>query len=130
MKNIIDEKDLNQLIEIIEETCRSQDLSDGYLIDHNQSTRHNIGIGEYAYGITMVPASWVLPYLKELKEIKDEPKDLNLAEAYKGINKILDTSKNSTILVLDDLKIQYKGISLDTIDGKKENYIISKHVDL
>lgn len=34
--------------------------------EHGYLTRENIGIGEHAYGIVMVPEDWVLPYLKEL----------------------------------------------------------------
>ena len=63
---------LDKLIEEIESKIQSRDLSDSYLRENNCSTRNDIGIGEYVYGITMVPADWVLPYLKELQQIKME----------------------------------------------------------
>lgn len=60
--------ELENLIKEIQEKIQTRDLSDEYLINHNCSTRKDIGIGEYQYGITMVPADWVLPFLLELKE--------------------------------------------------------------
>lgn len=60
--------ELEKLIEEIQEKMQARDLSDEYLIEHNCSTRKDIGIGEYQYGITMVPCEWVLPFLLELKE--------------------------------------------------------------
>ena len=65
---------LNDLIERMKNACSARDLSDNYLRNCGCSTRDEIGIGEYAYGITMIPCSWVLPYLKELKEIKEKEK--------------------------------------------------------
>lgn len=62
--------DLNKFIEIMEEKISRFDLSDDFLLDHSEATRYDVGIGEYIYGITMVPCEWVLPYLKELRELK------------------------------------------------------------
>lgn len=59
-------ENLRQLIEAIESESQRKSLSDGWLEAHGHSTRENMGIGEYAYGIVMVPEEWVLPYLKEL----------------------------------------------------------------
>lgn len=59
-------ENLRRLIEAIESESRRKSLSDGWLEEHGHSTRENVGIGEYAYGIVMVPEEWVLPYLKEL----------------------------------------------------------------
>lgn len=59
-------ENLRQLIEAIESESQRKSLSDGWLEEHGYSTRENMGIGEYAYGIVMVPEDWVLPYLKEL----------------------------------------------------------------
>lgn len=66
-----DEKlnNLNNLISQIEEKSKQYSLSDTYLRDFKYSTREEIGIGEYAYGIVLVPEDWVLPYLKELSSI-------------------------------------------------------------
>ena len=46
------------------------------LIDKGCSTRYDIGIGEYSYGITMIPCEWVLPYLKQLQEVDNHIKKL------------------------------------------------------
>lgn len=60
--------ELEELIETMEIRMKARDLSDAYLSHVGASTREEIGIGEYAYGITMVPCDWVLPYLKQLEE--------------------------------------------------------------
>lgn len=59
-------ENLRLLIEAIESKANSKSLSDGWLREHGKSTREDVGIGEYAYGIVMVPEDWVLLYLKEL----------------------------------------------------------------
>ena len=59
-------ENLRQLIEAIESKSQSKSLSDEWLEANRHSTREDLGIGEYAYGIVMVPEDWVLPYLKEL----------------------------------------------------------------
>lgn len=61
---------LNELIKKIEETNDCKSLSDEYLAEHGCSTREDIGIDEYSYGIVMCPVDWVLPYLKELVELR------------------------------------------------------------
>lgn len=58
-------ENLRLLIEAIESKANSKSFSDGWLREHGNSTREDVGIGEYAYGIVMVPEDWVLPYLKE-----------------------------------------------------------------
>lgn len=63
---------LEKLLEEMEEKMNNKDLSDDYLLENNCSTRDRIGIGEYSYGIVMVPCSWVYPYLEELRRIKLE----------------------------------------------------------
>ena len=60
---------LNQLIEEIENKERAKGLSDSYLSEHGYMTRNDVGVGEYSYGIIMIPTYWVLPYLKELRDI-------------------------------------------------------------
>lgn len=59
-------KILKKLIDDMNEKRNHIDLSDDYLMDNGHPCRDEVGIGEYAYGITMVPVSWVLPYLVEL----------------------------------------------------------------
>lgn len=70
-EKITDEKvnKLDNLILQIEEHSRHKSLPDTYLKEHEFNTREDIGIGEYAYGIVLVPEDWVLPYLKELSKI-------------------------------------------------------------
>ena len=64
--------ELEALLEEIKSKMNRYDLSDEYLSTHFQSTRSEIGIGEYSYGITMIPCEWIYPYLKELKELRDK----------------------------------------------------------
>jgi hypothetical protein len=59
------------MLEEMEAKMSSRDLSDDYLEEHKNSTREEIGIGEYAYGITMIPCSWVYPYLVKLSTYID-----------------------------------------------------------
>ena len=68
---VTDEKinELDSLILQIEERSKHKSLSDTYLKEHEYNTREDIGVGEYAYGIVLVPEDWVLPYLKELSNI-------------------------------------------------------------
>lgn len=68
---VTDEKinELDSLILQIEEHRKHRSLSDIYLREHECNTREDIGVGEYAYGIVLVPEDWVLPYLKELSNI-------------------------------------------------------------
>ena len=63
---------LEVLIEIMKIRMQAKDLSDSYLAKMGCSTREDIGIKEYPYGITMIPCSWVLPYLEELKEMRNK----------------------------------------------------------
>lgn len=62
--------ELEELIKTMELEMSRRDLSDNYLEENDFSTRYDIGIGEYSYGITMIPCSWVYDYLKELLEIR------------------------------------------------------------
>lgn len=48
-------ENLRQLIEAIESESKRKSLSDEWLEEHGYSTREDMGIGEYAYGIVMVP---------------------------------------------------------------------------
>ena len=62
--------ELHELLNEMKEKMRNRDLSDEYLREHDCSTRNEIGIGEYSYGITMIPCSWIYPYLEELRQLK------------------------------------------------------------
>nr|DAE03799.1 MAG TPA: hypothetical protein [Myoviridae sp. ct2Pw37] len=63
---------LDDLLNEMSEKMRNRDLSDEYLREHNNSTREEIGIGEYAYGITMIPCKWVYEYLSDYKRVLKE----------------------------------------------------------
>ena len=63
---------LDTLIKKIEDAEKARSLSDDYLLENGHSTREEVGIGEYSYGIIMVPEEWVLPYLKEYKKLLDK----------------------------------------------------------
>lgn len=67
---------LDDLLNEMSEKMRNRDLSDEYLREHNNSTREEIGIGEYAYGITMIPCEWVYEYLSDYKRILKENEEL------------------------------------------------------
>lgn len=67
---------LDDLLNEMSEKMRNRDLSDEYLREHNNSTREEIGIGEYAYGITMIPCEWVYEYLSDYKRVLKENESL------------------------------------------------------
>lgn len=70
--SLIDITKLNDFIEQIEQANKRYSLSDQYLEENNHLTRDEIGIGEMSYGIVMIPVDWILPYLKQLKDLKEE----------------------------------------------------------
>ena len=63
---------LVNLIDEIEQADKRYSLSDEYLKEENHLTRDEVGIGEMSYGIVMIPVDWILPYLKQLKDLKEE----------------------------------------------------------
>lgn len=67
--NMIDRNKLDNLIEEMNEKWNRYDLSDEYLSENGFSTRKDIGISEYVYGITMIPCDYIKPYLDELQRI-------------------------------------------------------------
>ena len=81
---------LDDLLNEMSEKIRNRDLSDEYLREHNNSTREEIGIGEYAYGITMIPCEWVYKYLSDYKRV------LEMNESWKSYSEELE-EKNTEI---------------------------------
>lgn len=69
---------LDDLLNEMSEKMRNRDLSDEYLREHNNSTREEIGIGEYAYGITMIPCEWIYEYLSDYKRVLKENEELKI----------------------------------------------------
>lgn len=99
---------LDNLLNEMSEKMRNRDLSDEYLREHNNSTREEIGIGEYAYGITMIPCEWVYEYLSDYKRALKENETLK--------NKLLDTLEGQKV------------IEEETPQYIKENYILKEKV--
>ena len=54
---------LHEMLKEMEEKMNRFDLSDDYLQANGHPTRQ---IGEYGYGVSMVPCDWVYPYLQAL----------------------------------------------------------------
>lgn len=54
------------------ETEMLADFSDSYLAEKGFETRADIGIGEYVFGITMMPCDWVYNYLLDYKRVLKE----------------------------------------------------------
>ena len=79
---------LDDLLNEMSEKIRNRDLSDEYLIEHNNSTREEIGIGEYAYGITMIPCEWVYEYLSDYKRVLKENEELKEYKKIAELTKI------------------------------------------
>ena len=95
---------LDDLLNEMSEKMRNRDLSDEYLREHNNSTREEIGIGEYAYGITMIPCEWVYEYLSDYKRVLEinevllkENEELKFKERSRIIGKYGDTEIHDVI---------------------------------
>lgn len=58
-------EELEELIAEMKSKMQSRDLSDEYLSNNGNFTRSDIGIGEYSYGITMIPCKWIVGYLED-----------------------------------------------------------------
>lgn len=96
------EQKLDELIKEIEKKDKARGLSDEYLREHHYMTREELGIGEYSYGVIMIPTDFVLDYLKELQEQQEE-------------NKKKDNTVRKIISRLDN---DYKRITETLQDGK------------
>lgn len=68
----ISDMHLSELINVIEEKNNKRSLSDDFLESRGSATRDQIGIGEYSYGIIMIPVDFVLHYLEELQSLRSE----------------------------------------------------------
>lgn len=66
--------ELDDLLKEIEVKMSSRDLSDSYLAEEGYETRADVGIGEYVYGITMIPCEWVYNYLLDYKKLLEKGK--------------------------------------------------------
>lgn len=71
--NFVCPYNLKAIIEKIKEVDEKRALSDKFLFENNRAaTRIEIGISEQSYGVVMIPVDWILPYLEELRNIKND----------------------------------------------------------
>jgi hypothetical protein len=62
---------LDELIEQMEKNSERYDFSDEYLMEKGYQMPV---IGEFTYGTSYTPTAWALPYLIELKKIREQKK--------------------------------------------------------
>lgn len=115
---------LDDLLNEMSEKIKNRDLSDEYLREHNNSTREEIGIEEYAYGITMIPCEWVYEYLSDYKRVLKENEKLK--KFHIQDNKHLDfIMKNSITVQKVKAKIEELNIAIsecEYLDDDDERY--------
>ena len=70
---------LDDLLKEMKEKMQSRDLSDKYLKENDKTTRTEMGIGEYSYGITTVPCEWVYDFLSDYKRVLKENEELTIS---------------------------------------------------
>lgn len=106
---------LDDLLNEMSEKMRNRDLSDEYLREHNNSTREEIGIGEYAYGITMIPCEWVYKYLSDYKRVLKEN------ERYKKSDyETICLENNELREITDRIQSEYNDLLKDNFKLKYE----------
>lgn len=66
---------LKEMLKNMDTVMNNRDLSDDYLAKHGNMTREDAAYGDWSYGITMVPCSWVYPYLEVIVDLKDSLED-------------------------------------------------------
>lgn len=111
------EQKLDELIKEIEKKDKARGLSDEYLREHHYMTREELGIGEYSYGVIMIPTDFVLDYLKELQEQQEEnkKKDKIINEQLKEDVKLqaeLNVEKNRCMVLANNDKFKEQMIDL------------------
>ena len=111
------EQKLDELIKEIEKKDKARGLSDEYLREHHYMTREELGIGEYSYGVIMIPTDFVLDYLKELQEQQEEnkKKDKTIDEQLKENVKLqteLNTENNRCMILANNDKFKEQMIDL------------------
>lgn len=113
---------LDDLLNEMSEKMRNRDLSDEYLREHNNSTREEIGIGEYAYGITMIPCEWVYKYLSDYKRVLKENEILKeeKEQAWEEWNNLEQGSYGTE----QKLKQQIKELRKENEELKEERQIV------
>lgn len=125
---------LDDLLNEMSEKMRNRDLSDEYLREHNNSTREEIGIGEYAYGITMIPCEWVYEYLSDYKRVL-EINEVLLKEN-EALKNDYENLNNSVVVknhcIKNSIPVQKVKDEIDRIDYdiKKTKEIISDNSNI
>lgn len=128
---------LDDLLNEMSEKIRNRDLSDEYLREHNNSTREEIGIGEYAYGITMIPCEWVYEYLSDYKRVLKENEILKeeKEQAWEEWNNLEQGSYETELKLKEEnreLKAEMKDgvIAIKLYALQTENEKLKKKIDL
>lgn len=102
---------LDDLLKEMKEKMQKKDLSDEYLEKNGNTTRTEIGIGEYSYGITTIPCEWVYDFLSDYKRVLKENEEL----------------KNKLSLKQFDINVVYNDY-LEKLNEYKENSIPKQKV--
>ena len=91
---------LDKLIEIVEITNQNRALSDEYLKDNGHYAREDYDtiVGEYEYGIVFVMADFILPYLKQVQQLRkflEEFNALDVAKENQQLKELLSKARDS-----------------------------------
>ena len=143
---------LDDLLKEMKEKMQKKDLSDEYLEKNGNTTRTEIGIGEYSYGITTIPCEWVYDFLLDYKRVLKENEELknkldNSRKANEFLNKKNDEIRREKSLMYskavndiikgwnlgdDFVPVQKIEDIIDRIDYdiKKTKEIISKNTNV
>lgn len=118
---------LDDLLKEMKEKMQSRDLSDKYLKENDKTTRTEMGIGEYSYGITTVPCEWVYDFLSDYKRVLKENEELKNQEAtQRKINELLVQRYSNSISVQEvKAKIEEVDIAIlecEYLDDDDEEY--------
>ncbi len=103
---------LNNLIEAMEKGMKKRDLSDNYLRTDGCPTREEIGIGEYAYGITMVPCEWVYPFLIELKNRRIDENSELLIKKMQSMEQYTIDGGTEKLKFVDNEKLAHRPLTI------------------
>ena len=95
---------LDDLLKEMKEKMQSRDLSDKYLDENGKTTRTEMGIGEYSYGITMVPCEWVYDFLSDYKRVLNENEEKTTI-LLAGAEKVKQLEKENKDLKADNYEL-------------------------
>ena len=92
---------LDKLIEIIEFTEQNRALSDEYLKNNGQYAREDYDsiVGEYEYGIVFVMVDYILPYLKQVQQLRKFLEEFNALEVAKENQQLKELLKDCRFML-------------------------------